>query len=70
MVFERFPGRRHRRPRRTIAVGSSLLILAGLTTAAAGAATHNPNDPRASLSARFLEIHARGRGARACAHRH
>ncbi len=30
MVFERFPGRRHRRLRRTIAVGSSLLVLAGL----------------------------------------
>ena len=49
MVFERFPGRRHRRLRRTIAVSSSLLVLAGLTTAA-GAATHNPNDPRASLA--------------------
>jgi hypothetical protein len=49
MVFERFPGRRHRRLRRTIAVGSSLLVLAGLTTAA-GAATHDPNDPRAALA--------------------
>ena len=48
-MFERFPGRRHRRARRTIAVGASLLILAGLTTAA-GAATHDPTDPRATLA--------------------
>jgi hypothetical protein len=48
-VFERFPGRRHRRLRRAIAVGSSLLVLAGLTTAA-GAAVHDPTDPRAALA--------------------
>ena len=48
-MFERFPGRRHRRLRRAIAVGSSLLVLAGLTTAA-GAAVHDPTDPRAALA--------------------
>ena len=48
-MSERFPGRRHRRLGRAIAVGSSLLVLAGLTTAA-GAATHDPTDPRAALA--------------------
>ncbi len=59
MVFERFPGRRHRRLRRTIAAAASLLVLGGLTTAA-GAALHNPNDPRANLSAGFIDSPAPG----------
>ena len=37
MVFERFPGRRNRRVGRAIALGSSLLVLAGLTIAAGAA---------------------------------
>jgi hypothetical protein len=45
-VSERFPGRRHRR---AIAAAVSLLVLGVLTTGA-GAALHNPNDPRAALA--------------------
>jgi hypothetical protein len=58
MVQEPLAGR-HRSLRRAIAAAASLLILGGLTTAA-GAALHNPNDPRANLSAGFIENPAPG----------
>jgi hypothetical protein len=50
---------RHRSFRHAIAAAASLLVLGGLTTAA-GAALHNPNDPRANLSAGFIENPAPG----------
>ena len=53
MVLEPLAGRRHRTLRRTIVAAASLLILAGLTTSA-GAALHDPTDPRANLSG-FLD---------------
>ena len=59
MVQEPLAGRRHRSLRRAIVAAASLLVFAGLTTAAS-ADLPSTTDPRVSLSAGFIENPAPG----------
>ena len=68
MVQEPRAGRRHRSLRRAIVAAASLLVLCGLTTTA-GAALHDPNDPRFGLDPGFENAEVAANGVALTAHR-